>query len=102
MPQINWPQMGRDMYMARFVTLEEAEEFIAFMQANKFGRINYTEYIRYQQDVAVSEDIIEAARELGVTDKQQAEEIADTCFLSPGSYRRLTREDIREIFASAY
>ena len=40
--------------------------------------------------------------ELGVTDKQQAEEIADTCFLSPGSYRRLTREDIREIFASAY
>ena len=33
MPQINWPQMGRDMYMARFVTLEEAEEFIAFMQA---------------------------------------------------------------------
>ena len=42
--------------------------FIAFLQANKFGRINYTEYIRYQQDVAVSEDIIEAARELGVTD----------------------------------
>ena len=40
--------------------------------------------------------------ELGVKDKKQAEEIADTCFLSPGSYRKLTREDIREIFAAAY
>lgn len=40
--------------------------------------------------------------ELGVKDKKQAEEIADTCFLSPGSYRKLTREDIRKIFAAAY
>ena len=40
--------------------------------------------------------------ELGVTDKKQAEEIADTCFLSPGSYRKLTREDIRAIFAAAF
>lgn len=42
--------------------------YIALLQANRFARINYTEYIRYQQDVAVSRDIIEAARELGVTD----------------------------------
>ena len=42
--------------------------YIAFLQANTFGRINYTEYLRYQQDVSISEDIIEATRELGVTD----------------------------------
>lgn len=47
--------------------------YIAFLQANTIGRINYTEYIRYQQDVSISEDIIEATRELGVTDTKNTE-----------------------------
>ena len=32
MPRINWPQMGRYMYTVRLGTLEEAEEFIRYMQ----------------------------------------------------------------------
>lgn len=42
--------------------------YIAFLQANTFARMNYTEYIRYEQDVSLSEEIIEESRELGVTD----------------------------------
>ena len=32
MPPMNWPQMGRYMYTARFRTREETEEFIRFVQ----------------------------------------------------------------------
>ena len=32
MPPVNWPQMGRVMYTAKFKTLEETEEFIDFVQ----------------------------------------------------------------------
>lgn len=32
MPPMNWPQMGRYMYTARLETLEEAQEFIRFVQ----------------------------------------------------------------------
>ena len=42
--------------------------YIAFLQANTFARINYTEYIRYQQDVSLSEEIIQESKDLGVTD----------------------------------
>lgn len=33
MPQMNWPQMGRFMYMARFKTLEEVQAYIDYLQA---------------------------------------------------------------------
>ena len=42
--------------------------YIAFLQAKTFARMNYTEYIRYEQDVSLSEEIIRKAHELGVTD----------------------------------
>lgn len=32
MPPVNWPQMGRFMYTARFKTLQETEDFIRFVQ----------------------------------------------------------------------
>ena len=32
MPPLNWPQMGRYMYTARFKTYEQVEAFIAFVQ----------------------------------------------------------------------
>ena len=32
MPRLNWPQMGRYMYTAKFRTLEETEAFIRFVQ----------------------------------------------------------------------
>ena len=31
MPQMNWPQMGRYMYTAKFRTFEQTEEFIRFV-----------------------------------------------------------------------
>lgn len=33
MPEVNWPQMGRFMYTARFPTLDETQEFISFVQS---------------------------------------------------------------------
>ena len=33
MPEVNWPQMGRFMYTARFKTLKETQNFIAFVQS---------------------------------------------------------------------
>ena len=33
MPPLNWPQMGRYMYMARLRTLEEAQAFIDYLQS---------------------------------------------------------------------
>ena len=33
MPPVNWPQMGRFMYTARLRTIEETQEFIAYVQS---------------------------------------------------------------------
>ena len=35
MPPVNWPQMGRVMYTARFKTEEEMQEFIEFVQTTE-------------------------------------------------------------------
>ena len=37
-------------------------------------------------------------RELGVTDREILREIADLCNLAPGSYRKMTHEEIYAIF----
>lgn len=41
-------------------------------------------------------------RELGVADKKQLKEIADSCHYSPGAYRRLETREIREIFMECF
>lgn len=41
-------------------------------------------------------------KELGVTDKGQLKEIADSCGISAGSYRKMTHEEIREIFNECF
>lgn len=41
-------------------------------------------------------------RELGMKDDSQLKEIADSCFLVPGSYKKMTHEEIYEIFKEAF
>lgn len=41
-------------------------------------------------------------RELGVTDKAALKEIADSCGISAGSYKRMTHEEILEIFEECF
>ena len=41
-------------------------------------------------------------RELGVTDRTQLREIADSCGISAGSYRKMTHEEILEIFNECF
>ena len=41
-------------------------------------------------------------KELGVTDQAQLREIADSCGISAGSYRRMTHEEILEIFRECF
>lgn len=41
-------------------------------------------------------------KELGVTDKSVLKEIADTCGISAGSYKKMTPEEILEIFQKCY
>lgn len=41
-------------------------------------------------------------KELGVTDKSVLKEIADTCGISSGSYKKMTPEEILEIFQECY
>ncbi len=41
-------------------------------------------------------------KELGVTDKKQLKEIADSCGISAGSYKKMTHEEILEIFQECY
>ena len=41
-------------------------------------------------------------KELGVTDKSVLKEIADTCGISAGSYKKMTPEEILEIFQECY
>ena len=41
-------------------------------------------------------------RELGVTDRSQLKEIADSCGISNGSYRKMTHEEILEIFHACF
>ena len=41
-------------------------------------------------------------RELGVTDKAALKEIADSCGISAGSYKRMTHEEILEMFEECF
>ncbi len=41
-------------------------------------------------------------RELGVTDKEKLREIADSCGISAGSYKKMTHEEILEIFNECF
>lgn len=41
-------------------------------------------------------------RELGVADKAQLKEIADSCGISAGSYKKMTHDEILEIFQECY
>ena len=41
-------------------------------------------------------------RELGVKDQRQLKEIADSCALMPGSYKKMTHEEILGIFKECY
>lgn len=41
-------------------------------------------------------------RELGVTDKSALKEIADSCGISAGSYKRMTHEEILQIFEECF
>lgn len=41
-------------------------------------------------------------RELGVTDQAQMKEIADSCAISAGSYRKMTHEEIYTIFMEGF
>ena len=41
-------------------------------------------------------------RELGMKDDSQLKEIADSCFILPGGYKKLTHEEILEIFKEAW
>ena len=41
-------------------------------------------------------------RELGVTDQAQLKEIADSCAISAGSYRKMTHEEIYTIFMEGF
>lgn len=41
-------------------------------------------------------------KELGVTDKEQLKEIAESCGISAGSYKKMTHEEILEIFQECY
>ena len=41
-------------------------------------------------------------RELGVTDRSMLKEIADSCGISAGSYKRMTHEEILEIFEECF
>lgn len=41
-------------------------------------------------------------RELGVTETVPLDEIADSCNLAPGSYKKMTHEEILEIFRECY
>ncbi len=40
-------------------------------------------------------------RQLGV-EREQLKEIADSCGISPGSYRRMTHQEILELFQECY
>ena len=41
-------------------------------------------------------------RELGIEDKKELKEIADSCHYSPGSYRRILPDEILEIFLECF
>ena len=41
-------------------------------------------------------------QELGVSDKSALKEIADSCAISQGSYKKMTHEEILEIFQECY
>lgn len=41
-------------------------------------------------------------RELGMKDDSQLKEIADSCFIVPGSYKKMTHEEIYEIFKESF
>ena len=41
-------------------------------------------------------------KELGVTDKAQLKEIANSCGISEGSYKKMTHAEILEIFQECY
>ncbi|MCF0141054.1 MAG: iron-containing alcohol dehydrogenase [Mogibacterium sp.] len=41
-------------------------------------------------------------RELGITDKSQLREIADSCFISQGAFRPLTHDEILEIYEECF
>ncbi|MDO4345308.1 MAG: iron-containing alcohol dehydrogenase [Eubacteriales bacterium] len=41
-------------------------------------------------------------RELGMSDKSMLKEIADSCGISPGSYKQMTHEEILEIFTECF
>ena len=41
-------------------------------------------------------------KELGVEDKHELKQIADSCRYSPGSYRRMMQEEILEIFTECF
>ena len=41
-------------------------------------------------------------QELGVTDREMLKEIADSCVISTGSYRRMSHEEILEIFQECF
>lgn len=41
-------------------------------------------------------------RELGMKDKSGLKEIADSCFITPGGYKKLTHAEILEIFEEAF
>ncbi len=41
-------------------------------------------------------------KELGLTDKKQLKEIADSCSISGGSYKKMTHEEILKIFQQCY
>lgn len=43
-----------------------------------------------------------ALRELGVTEQTDLKKIADSCNLVPGSYKKMTREEILEIFQECF
>lgn len=41
-------------------------------------------------------------REIGVNDKTELKVIADSCNISQGSYKKMTHEEILEIFNECY
>lgn len=41
-------------------------------------------------------------QELGITDKAALKEIADSCGISAGSYKKMTHEEILQIFCECY
>lgn len=101
---------GAAMAENRIIKLGKQTDFECHQMEHQLGAYtdcNHGEELAYARVEALADFIWEIGlpitlRELGVDGSVDLKEIADSCAIAPGSYKKMTHEEILEIFKECY